>query len=175
MILRIPHPFTWPIVHQIRRKLHDLKYARLIVVPSSDPQDIKSGYQWWAGSSEEHYTEGPFNTRAEAIEAGEEVFYGDDGFYIIEASLQDLKLSWYFEARDFIQEVEENRCDDLRYDDETVFETTNQQECDLEEMVRATIDAWQIKHGLHFGGKAFINERNKEFVPVIAPESAGAA
>ena len=62
---------------------------------------------WWAGSNEEWFTEGPFDSREEAIQEGHKAFL-HDGFYIINGenyqisfSAEELIDSQYFDNSDY--------------------------------------------------------------------------
>lgn len=121
-------------------------------------------WKWWVGHDEERYhTE--CDTRDEAVYIASEE---QDGGYIVEAvKPSNIKISRYFDAHMFVESAEDDALDDFG-DPEgyvLVFDVEPVVRVDLEVMVRATIDAWQAKHGLIFTGFQFAASRNQEYIP----------
>lgn len=122
-------------------------------------------WDWWVGSSEERYST-QCGTREEAVEIAREEY--DDGAWIVEAQGPAyLKLSEYFDADGFIEMADERAFDDHADEEnpDALFETTPEQNADLQAAVRAAIDAWQERHDLTFRGFKFQAMRNGEFIP----------
>lgn len=124
------------------------------------PQDWK----WYSGSSEEVFTNGPFETRDEAAQNLE----GFGGF-VIEAYKSPLHLSNHFYAESLLEDAEEDVSELADEDGSLIFLTTKEQEIDLQAKVRAAIDEWQKAHGLTFIPWCFSSSRNLER---IEPEEA---
>lgn len=128
-------------------------------------------WSWWVGSSDERYhTE--CDSREEAVRIAKEDY---DGAYIVEACKpSSIALSDYFDASLFLENADESAYDDHGdpEGDAPVFETTHEQDEDLEQMVRAAISAWQEKHGLTFTGWQFSAARNHEYIPADEAEEA---
>jgi len=131
----------------------------------------EKNWKWYSGDNNESYSFGPFDTREEAIEEvrGQ---YGDDvDVYVTEAYKEPLKLSSYI-SRDFVETLLEHAEEcvaDLgdEYGEHLTFDVSGEQQKDLRAMLKATVNAWQEKHGLKFTTWRFTDTRNEEF---IAPE-----
>jgi hypothetical protein len=119
-------------------------------------------WTWWVGSEPERFHT-KCDTREEAVEIAIDEY---DGAYIIEAiQSEDIKLSDYFNAGDFIETANETAYDLCDPEGDTVvFDTRSDTERDLQEMVRAAIDAWQQKHDLKFVSWSFSAQRNLEYI-----------
>lgn len=98
---------------------------------------------WWAGSNDEWFTEGPFDTREEALAEGRA--YAEDheleGFFIAEARTQEIRFSakrliedQYMELEDAFDFDNGNEPDRLK----------GAEEADAE--LQALLDAWCEKH-----------------------------
>lgn len=124
---------------------------------------------WWVGHSEEYYST-QCDTRDEAVQIALEE-YGD-GAWIVEAQgPANLNLSDYFESA-YFTEIAEGRAYDDHANEEScdaIFETTSEQDDDLQRSVRAAIDAWQVRHNLTFRGFKFQAMRNAEYIPAKEP------
>ncbi|MEO1950871.1 hypothetical protein [Thioclava sp.] len=127
----------------------------------------RENWKWWVGHDEERYhTE--CDTREEAAYIASEE---QDGGYIVEAlKPANIKISRYFDGHRFVEDAEENAYEDHGDPDGDVeiFPVTYELRKDLEDMVRAAMDAWQEKHGLVFTGFQFSASRNEEYVPASA-------
>jgi hypothetical protein len=123
---------------------------------------------WWVGSDPERFHTSCL-TRDEAVQIAINDY---DGAYIIEAiPSENIKLSDYFNAGDFIETANEaayDLCDPEGYT--YVFDTHSDTERELQEMVRAAIDAWQQKHELKFVSGSFQASRNLEYIRPPDPE-----
>ena len=116
-------------------------------------------WKWYAGSNDEEFHSGPFDTREEAIDALD----GGRGF-IIEAHKRPQALSSYFDATRFIEDAEESVYELTNPDGEPLFEATSTQIDDLEKRVREAIDQWQEAHNLVFISGFFSQSRNLEIL-----------
>lgn len=116
-----------------------------------------SDWQWWAGSTEEHYQHGPFPSREAAVEALE-----GEGGWVTEATQTKQKLSSFFEAEHLLETAEDSI--DHGEDEDVIFDVLTKDAQDLEVRVRATIDTWQQDHKLVFQGYLFTNQRHTEYV-----------
>lgn len=110
-------------------------------------------YKWYAGTDGETYPLGPFDTQAEALQAG--YYEGEDVVHVIEATTHDFKLSHFIDLasiNEFIAEEYQTSDDD----DEPVFDLTPAQELSL----LKAIDDWQQTAGLKFTCQTFADVRN---------------
>jgi len=114
-------------------------------------------WKWYAGSNEEEFHSGPFDSREEAIDALD----GYGGF-IIEAHKADIQLASYFDAVEFIENAEENGYEFSSPDGEYLFDVSTHQLLHLQEMVKDAISEWQKTHNLVFTPWAFSGTRNLE-------------
>lgn len=118
-------------------------------------------WYWWVGRDEEVYTD-QCDSREEALEVVNSDY---DTAYICEAIKRQLKLADIFDAGRFLEDSNENVYDDyIGENGDTLFEATNEQQKDLQEMVCAAMDAWQKKHSLRFVPFMFSETRNEEYV-----------
>lgn len=112
---------------------------------------------WWT-SNEENYHDGPCATREEAIRAGvaSGQFAVGDTITTAWCTIQHLKLSEFFDADRMLEDIEDNQVDDYCSEDgDAVFDVTPDQKMDLQAMVRAAIDEWEVKHQLKFSSWYF--------------------
>ena len=121
-------------------------------------------WKWWVGHCDERYhTE--CDDRDEAVYIASEE---QEGGWIVEAlKPSNIQISKYFDGHMFAEEAEERAYDDHGdpEGDVEIFPIKPDQRNDLQEMVRAAIDAWQDKHGLTFTGFQFSASRNSEYIP----------
>ena len=118
-------------------------------------------WKWYVGHYEETFTSGPYDTRDEAVQIARDEY---EGAWIIEAYKRPLKLSSFFDEDRFLEDAEED-CSDLGNEDgDAIFYVTDAQAHDLVTRVRATIDQWQLDHGLVFMPWIFTGQRNLEFI-----------
>ncbi|TNE55193.1 MAG: hypothetical protein EP341_05430 [Sphingomonadales bacterium] len=126
-------------------------------------------WSWWVGSDEERYTT-ECGSKEEAVRIAKEEY---EGAYIVEAIKPgNIPLSGYFDAHMFMERADENAWDDHGdpEGDMPVFDAPPDLRNDLQDMVRATIDAWQLKHGIKFTSFAFAASRNHEYIPADEAE-----
>ena len=120
-------------------------------------------WSWWVGKDDERYTT-ECDTREEAVMIAREEY---EGGYIVEARKPDnIPLSRYFGADQFIEDAEDNAYED-HADEESgvpVFDVTPDHIKDLQAMVGAAIDEWQAKHGLVFSAFKFSASRNEAWI-----------
>lgn len=116
-------------------------------------------WKWWSGSNDEFYTNGPFDTREEAIEE-----LDGQGGYIVEAVRDKVQFSakrlidqQYFEEDDYFS-YEHGEPD-------RVGEKELIAQADME--LQAALDVWLDKWRYTFvTPEIFANSRNHESVPV---------
>lgn len=114
-------------------------------------------WKWYAGSNEEEFQHGPFDTREQAI--AELDGYGG---YIVLARKVPLRLSDYFRADGFLENAEDAAYDLANEGGDPVFDVSAYQQENLQICVRAAIDAWQYAHSLTFIPWAFNGTKNLE-------------
>ena len=133
-------------------------------------RDEDSGWKWWVGYDDERFhTE--CETREEAVYIAREE---QDGGWIVEAKkANNLLLSGYFDARDFVDMADEQAQADLGdfEDCSEVFEVNDAATDALESAVREAIDKWQEAHGLRFTVWRFSDQRNLEYIPAEDDET----
>lgn len=147
------------------------------------PSVIGDGpWKWWAGTSDEWFTEGPFESREEAvIEAtvqrlGE--FKDSDGlwklrFCLVEARQNPLRLADHLDVERMLEAAEDSLESSERVgelDDGPFFGCTPEQEKDLASRVASACDAWQQANSLRFDVKTFSHTRGEELVVVPRPD-----
>lgn len=114
-------------------------------------------WKWYAGSNEETFGHGPFDTREQAIEE-----LDGYGGYVVMARKVPLRLSSYFDVDRLLENAEETAYDMANEDGDPLFDVTDEQEADLQARVRAAIDAWQYAHGLTFIPWSFSETKHEE-------------
>jgi len=130
--------------------------------------------QWWWRHDGERF-DGPFDTREAAIAEAEVNFGTDDGFYICQATKPTgAKLSKHFEADYFIEQSNEDSAEFMGEDGDPLFDPNADQEADLQEIVRAAIDAWQEKHKLVFTQWCFDWQGPSEWISTKPDEEGNA-
>lgn len=114
---------------------------------------------WWT-RDEESYHGGPCATREEALAdaISDGTFEPGDTITTAWCTIHHLKLSAFFDADRLLEDIEDNQVDDYQNEDgDAVFDVTPDQKADLQAMVRAAIDEWEVKHGLKFSSWYFAN------------------
>lgn len=119
---------------------------------------MDDGWKWFSGTNDEYYSDGPFNTRGEAIEALE-----GEGGYIIEARQDPLKLSQHIDFERALEDTEED-FERLEEDDSIIFDCTQAQQANLIDRLKTAVNDWQTHHELVFKSVAFTASRNGEFI-----------
>lgn len=114
-------------------------------------------WKWYAGRNEETFSEGPFDTREQAIAELD----GYAGFVLL-ARKVPLRLSQFFHADTFLENAEDSAYDMANEDGDPLFDISSDQQADLEARVRAAIEAWQYAHGLTFEPWSFTGTKNLE-------------
>lgn len=119
-------------------------------------------YKWYRGTNDEYYSEGPFDSREEALSGAELPCH------IVEACNPPLRLSEWVDTERMLMNAEERISDsdrvNLEYDYDAYFEISLDQENDLSERIKRTIDQWQDDHGLVFKTNQFLHVKNYEYV-----------
>lgn len=116
-------------------------------------------FKWYSGPDDEMYSNGPFDTRDQAVAA-----LDGYGGYVIMARKVPLRLSHHFDAGNFLEQAEEAVWDMANEDGDPLFDITSDQQADLEARVRAAIEAWQYAHNLTFLPWAFTETKGLEKV-----------
>lgn len=119
------------------------------------PLPTDTGWAWWAGSTEEHYSS-EHETREQAIAELD----GEDG-WICEAKPGQPRLAAHLDLEKAVERADENfeRAEDEDEED-IIFDLT---EADFASLRRA-IDKWQTHEGLVFKSGLFSAQRNVEFI-----------
>jgi len=118
----------------------------------------KDNWQWWSGTDDEYFTNGPFDTRKEAIEA-----LDGEGGHIIEAERYPIKFS----AKRLIERQY------LDCDDYFSGEYAEAARAGSEDFVAAAdaelqefLDLWTVKWAASFvQPEMFCRQRNAEYIP----------
>lgn len=120
-------------------------------------------WKWYAGSSEGVFEYGPFDTREDAIDAA--LCEGLDAFcFVIEAYKIPLKLSGYVHAVNILEHADACAEEFSNESGDAIFEVSSAQQADLDASLKATVDAWQARHGVVFMPCVFTRSRNEELV-----------
>lgn len=122
-------------------------------------------WNWWYSQDEERYY-GPCVSREEAIECG---FgdYGDEPFHICEA--RKGKISTYIPAYRLLEYLDEANEEVIDQDgDGRAFDTTNEQDRDLERVVEEAIRSLAVANKLSLVGWSFEETRNQESIDVTS-------
>jgi hypothetical protein len=117
-------------------------------------------WKWYVGYSDEEYSSGPYQTRAEAVYIAKEEY---EGGYIVEGYKEPIDLAKHFEADWFLENFEDNNYE-LAGPDDPLIQITKDQQTDLEAMVRQAIRDWQQKHNLVFMPWTFTETRNEDYI-----------
>jgi hypothetical protein len=136
---------------------------------------------WYAGQNEEWFTVGPCDCKEQAIDEAVDSnigeFQDEDGkwflgIHVLEAAKDDVLLSKYFDVESAIENANERLGEDdySEYVDPSFFDMTPQQEQDLVERIKQTIDNWQQEHNLVFKTNMFTKTRNEEYIVIPVDE-----
>lgn len=121
-------------------------------------------WKWWVGSDGETYDSGPLETRDEAVRIASEEM---DGGHIVEAYQEPIDLSKSFSASSWLEETDERLLEDFGGEngpDSFLCAITKEQEHDLEECIRMTIERWQKRHSISVVPWLFSAARNHEYI-----------
>lgn len=136
------------------------------------------GWRWFAGENDEYYYSGPHNTRAEA-EADAAVRWPGRPFHLIEAQQAPIDLAGAINIDDMLDRLHAQLGDEFGGEDgDSPAEGawTDEQQDDLEAMVKAAARAWTEKHAIVVTPRSFTDTRNAEWIkPDSAPVPAMAA
>lgn len=128
----------------------------------------QDNWQWWSGTNDEYFTNGPFKCREDAIEA-----LDGDGGYIVEAERYPIRFNvdrlidhQYFECDDYFsgENVEPARAGS----EEFVAAADSE--------LQQALDTWLVKWAASFvQPEMFCRQRNDEYIPAddeeVGPES----
>lgn len=109
-------------------------------------------YKWYAGSDDEVYTYGPFDTKQEALD--EAYSDGLEKIYFCEALPGEFKLSELIDL-EVLDDTANNRLDRFGEDDEPIISMSEEDLASL----RETLDRWQAERGLRFTCRTFKDVR----------------
>lgn len=124
----------------------------------------KDNWQWWSGRDDEYFTNGPFETREEAIEA-----LDGDGGYIVEAERYPITFSaerlindQYFDCDDYFSG---EYAEPARYGNEEFVAKADSE-------LQQVLDVWLAKWSVSFiQPEMFCRQRNGEYIEPDAEES----
>lgn len=118
---------------------------------------------WYASGDGEMYDVGPEPTRDAIILRANE-YYDGDPYFIIEARKDLIQVADFFDANDFLTDLEEGRLSD-QCPEEPLFANVNERHRgELTRMVRDTIAQWQRMHDIKVLPWLFTETRNAEEV-----------
>ena len=145
----------------------------------------KKGWGWWAGSAPDGMMiVGPYDTKAEAIEAAVNDGFGEwldesedppvwkNTFVVLEARQDPLRLADWIDLEWIVEKADENLANsdrvDSEFDDGPWFEVTPEQEESLRRSLAAACDEWQRQNNLVFTCCTFSASRNMETITTRA-------
>lgn len=105
---------------------------------------------WYYSTDGGEYYRGGFDTKedAEAEAAGDDQ---DQVYTIAYCHTHVLKLSSFFDVDEWMTELSEGKTDDYTGEDgDPVFDMTKKHEQELQTLIRAAIDSFQVQRGLRF-------------------------
>ncbi len=136
--------------------------------------NAETEWGWYVGHSEEIYIMGVYASREEAIQeaVNDRGFQDEDedrnpihSFYVIEATKPIIRLAEYFDASEWISDLEENQLAELASEDgDPIIDLTGEEEKTLQEAVRAALNKWQDEVKPKFKPWRFANTRNEEHI-----------
>lgn len=122
-------------------------------------KNIENDWKWWAGKSDEFFTDGPFDSREIAISEYSNNWGADDGFHIIEAIQGRLSFS------------ADRMISDQYFENEDIFSVDGAEPVRLkgadeaDKELQALLDGWVEKHKSTFVTPTlFLNQRNEEYI-----------
>lgn len=128
-------------------------------------------WKWYSGSNEENFEFGPFDTKEDAINEAKSQFGGDYEFiHIVEAKINVHRMSEYCRFDDFLEIVcDEFMNSEMYHEDDdasSIFPCSLEQEKELIEALKLTVDKWQHKHDIKASTYVFTNTRNEETIKI---------
>ena len=117
-------------------------------------------WKWYSGSNDEEFSNGPFDTREEAVAELD----GWGGFVVMARKVPQ-RLAGYFDVDTFLEEAEEAAYELCNENGDPLFDVTKEQSEDLQARVRTAIQDWQDTHDLTFVPWAFTGSSNLENIP----------
>ncbi len=105
---------------------------------------------WYYSTDGGEYYRGGFDTKeeAEAEAAGDDP---DQVYTIAYCHTHVLKLSDFFDVDEWMEELADGKTDDYTSEDgDPIFELSKKDEQDLQKLIRAAIDTFQVQRGLRF-------------------------
>lgn len=129
---------------------------------------------WWIGDNDDHYSSGPHATRDHAILAAKFERMGFEAedqtvaFCIVEAQSNPIEFAPLFDAREWLEWVDENKLSDLWGESgESRLDQLGETDIDnLQDKVVAAIQSWQVGLKVQILPYIFSNTRNAEFLIV---------
>jgi len=135
--------------------------------PPSEPAEIGSPWEWWAGDNEEFYQSGPHGSRGAAILAGRADFGPDRQLFVIEAASGRWSPP---DADTIINEMMEN-ADDLFVEETPDLEGPADDLDEAKAELQLALNHWFRRHSTIFPTPtSFAATRNAE---ILAPALAG--
>lgn len=105
---------------------------------------------WYYSTDGGEYYRGGFTTKEEA----EEEAAGDDPdqvYTIAYCHTHVLKLSDFFDVDEWLEQLADGKTDDYTGEDgDPIFDLSKRDERELQQLIRATIDSFQVQRGLRF-------------------------
>lgn len=137
--------------------------------------DATQNWGWWIGDDHEHYSSGPHATREDAIRTAknDKMGYCGEGktvaFCLVEAQSGPIDFAPLFDARDWLDWVDENQLCDLWGEDESKLDELSEDDISsLQKHVFSAIQMWQVGRKVQIVPYIFSNSRNTEFLIVPA-------
>lgn len=112
-------------------------------------------YKWYVSYDEESYSY-CFNTRQEAIDFANEEYEIGDRAFVIEARLNQIKLSSRIDMNRILEDAEES-LEDVVGEDGVIFYINDDQFKSLQTAVEKAIDGWEKENELVFMEQIFFD------------------
>jgi hypothetical protein len=122
---------------------------------------MPSNWQWYAGTNEEIFTEGPFDTRDEAEYAA---VHELDGGFIVEALKANVQLADHIDIFHMLEAAEDSVSDLQGEGQQVLFDISSEDVNRLEFEIHQAITVWQKKAGIVFTPWCFTSQRNMEYI-----------
>lgn len=121
-------------------------------------------WKWYAGPNEEFFSEGPFDTKDQAISAGADSF--GESFHILEAIKEPILLSNFIPDGGYLLEWADEAAMELGDPDsgDPIFDLPQDKVESLTTCVKEAVNRWQAEQGLVFMPWVFSHTRNEEYI-----------
>ena len=124
-----------------------------------------TAWEFWAGTSEEFYELGSFDTAEKAVAA---VKANGEGGHVIEARIQPVDLAEHFDVEEIFSGLAQGSLSDLlsEFGEPDLFaDVTDGQITDLQDKLCDVVSAWQALHKIRIQGNVFSETRNHQEIP----------